>query len=274
MAPLFVAFILAEHWLYRKRHPEWFLTKDTLNNLVLGAINQISDLFFLSINWFFIVGLYQWLFSHGLQWAPLRMNSEWFLILFVTQDFLYYWFHRCSHRVRWFWSAHISHHASEYLNLSTALRQGALYPVTGYLLFYAPLAFVGFSSDWIFFSVAMNLILQFLVHTQAVRRLGPFEWVFNTPSHHRVHHAKNPQYIDKNYAGVFIIWDRTFGTFTDEKDACEFGITHKIEFTSPVESNFKEFIEMWKDFVSARGVGQKTTQLFGPPKSSRHSPKL
>lgn len=265
MGPVFVLFVVGEFLLYRKSHPERFDTKDILNNVVLSALNQAADLFFLAVNWMFVVTFGEWLYAKGLHLVPENLNLAWFAVLFVAQDLLYYWFHRASHRIRWFWSAHVAHHSSEYLNFSTALRQSVLYPVTGMPLFWLPLAFIGFSVPWIAFIVAVNLAIQFFVHTQAVGKLGPLEWVFNTPSHHRVHHAKNPQYIDQNYAGVFIIWDRMFGTFVPEEEQCVYGITKKVNFRSPYESNFRDFIELCREVRQRKGLRRKLGLFLAPP---------
>jgi sterol desaturase/sphingolipid hydroxylase (fatty acid hydroxylase superfamily) len=266
MGPVFLAFIAAEYWFYRKRNPERFDTKDMLNNILLSALNQAAELFFLSIHWLAILALGALLYKNGLKLVPREMSWAWFFVLFVAQDFLYYWFHRASHRVRWFWTAHVAHHSSEYLNFSTALRQSVLYPFTGMPLFWLPLAWLGFSSEWIALIVALNLFIQFFVHTQAIKNLGPLEWVLNTPSHHRVHHAKNPRYIDKNYAGVFIVWDRLFGSFVEEDEPCVYGITKKVNFRSPYESNLRDLIELLRELRRANGVTARLGLIFGPPR--------
>lgn len=266
LGPIFLFFVLGEFFLYRKAHPERFERRDTVNNIVLSLLNQAAELFFLWANWLFLGSLAGFLNAHGLHLVPETMPFFWIVLLFLAQDFLYYWFHRASHRVRWFWSAHVAHHSSEYLNFSTALRQSALYPFTaGMALFYLPLAYVGFPIDWIAFAVAINLAFQFFVHTQAVGRMGPLERIFNTPSHHRVHHAKNPIYVDRNYAGIFIVWDRMFGTFVPEDEPCRYGITKPVDFRDPIDSNLHEFKAMVQDVKTRRGWRQKLAAIFGPP---------
>jgi sterol desaturase/sphingolipid hydroxylase (fatty acid hydroxylase superfamily) len=268
MGPVFVAFIVGEYFFSRKNHPERFDFKDTANNVVLSLLQQGAEFFFLFINWLFVVTLYTNLYEYGLKLVPENISWLWFVVLFVTQDFLYYWFHRVSHRVRWFWSAHVAHHSSEYLNFSTALRQSILYPFTGMWIFWLPLAYIGFSPEWITFIVAINLAFQFFVHTQAVKNLGVLEYIFNTPSHHRVHHAKNAQYIDKNYAGVFIIWDKMFGTFVPENEACVYGITKKVNYRNAFESNMREFLDMLAGARRSRSFSGKLKWFWGPPEWS------
>jgi sterol desaturase/sphingolipid hydroxylase (fatty acid hydroxylase superfamily) len=167
--------------------------------------------------------------------------------LFVAQDFLYYFFHRAHHRVRWMWCSHVVHHSSERLNLSTAFRQSLTYPLSGMWLFWLPLAWLGFGPDWVILIVGLNLAFQFFVHTEVVGKLGVLELVFNTPSHHRVHHGKNPQYIDRNYAGVLIIWDKLFGTFVEEQEAPQYGIVRQVKSHNPITLTFHEWGAMAHD---------------------------
>ncbi|WP_308447582.1 sterol desaturase family protein [Chitinimonas viridis] len=163
------------------------------------------------------------------------------------QDFLYYFFHRASHRVRWLWASHVAHHSSERLNLSTAFRQSLTYPISGMWLFWLPMAWLGYSPDLVILVVGLNLAYQFFVHTEAIGRLGWLEQVFNTPSNHRVHHARNPQYIDRNYAGVLVIWDRLFGSYVPEDEAPRYGIVRQIQSHNPLRLTFHEWGDMFRD---------------------------
>jgi len=165
------------------------------------------------------------------------------------------------------WASHVTHHSSERLNLSTAFRQSLTYPISGMWLFWLPLAWLGFEPKAIIAVVAINLAFQFFVHTEAVKKLGWLEYVFNTPSHHRVHHARNPKYIDRNYAGVLIIWDKLFGTFVEEDPAerCDYGIVRQIHSHNPIVLTFHEWIAMFRDAARAGSMTQRLTQLFGPP---------
>jgi sterol desaturase/sphingolipid hydroxylase (fatty acid hydroxylase superfamily) len=262
MAPVFLLLIGVEAWYWRKRRPEHYSLRDTLSNAALALMHQASD----AIAWLLVIGLYYAVYAHRLFELP---PASWWTIavLFVAQDFFYYWFHRSSHRVRWLWASHVTHHSSERLNLSTAFRQSLTYPISGMWLFWLPLAWIGFEPRHIVAVVAINLGFQFFVHTQAVGKLGWFEKVFNTPSHHRVHHARNPQYIDRNYAGVLIVWDKLFGTYTEE-DAdvpCEYGIVGQVRGHNPIRLTFHEWIAMFGDAWRARGLRGVVGQLFGPP---------
>jgi sterol desaturase/sphingolipid hydroxylase (fatty acid hydroxylase superfamily) len=188
-------------------------------------------------------------------------------VLFVAQDLLYYVFHRCSHRVRWLWAAHVVHHSSERMNFSTAFRQSLMYPIAGMWLFWIPLAVLGFPPKQIVAIVLINLGFQFFVHTQAIGKLGWLEYVFNTPSIHRVHHARNDRYIDRNYAGVLVIWDRLFGSYVEEDphDAPVYGIVEPLHTYNPLRATFHEWASMAADFVSVRGWRNKLRALFAPP---------
>lgn len=260
LAPLFIACVAWEAWYWRGRADVYDWT-DTLSNASLAALHQLAD----ALAWLALIGLFWWVHRHRLFDWP---NSAWTLAaLFLAQDFFYYWFHRASHRVRWLWASHVTHHSSERLNLSTAFRQSITYPVSGMWLFWLPLAWLGFDPRQIIAVVAINLGFQFFVHTQAVGRLGWLEWLLNTPSHHRVHHARNPAYIDRNYAGVLIIWDRCFGSYVDEDPAnpCEYGIVRPIHSHNPLVLTFHEWRAMFTDALRAGSLRQRLGQLFGPP---------
>lgn len=215
--------------------------------------------------WAAVIGVFAWFYGHRLFDFPTSVWSV--AALIVAQDFFYYWFHRASHRIRWMWASHVTHHSSERLNLSTAFRQSITYPISGMWLFWLPLAVLGFAPEHIIAAVAISLGFQFFVHTQAVGKLGWLEYVFNTPSHHRVHHARNSRYIDRNYAGVLIIWDRMFDTFVEEdaSDPCEFGIVRQVHSHNPLVLTFHEWIDLFRDALRARGLRARLGQLFGPP---------
>ncbi len=168
-----------------------------------------------------------------------------FSICFLSVDFLYYWFHRTSHEIGAFWAAHSVHHQSEEYNLSVALRQGAFQSFFSWI-FYLPLAIVGFAPSTFITCSALNTLYQFWIHTRLIGKMGPIEWIFNTPSHHRVHHGRNPRYIDRNHAGVFIIWDRMFGTFVLETDEPVYGVVKPLASANPLWANFAG----WADLCS------------------------
>ena len=153
-------------------------------------------------------------------------------MLFLGVDCAYYWFHRIAHEYNAPWAGHVVHHSSEDYNLAVALRQGTFQGLFSWV-FYLPLALLGFPPAWFAAMTSFDLLYQFWIHTRAIGKLGPLEWVLNTPSHHRVHHARNPKYLDKNYAGTLIIWDRMFGTFQAEEEEPVYGLTKPLEQLEP-----------------------------------------
>ena len=261
LAPVFLGFIAWEAWYFKRKGRSNYTWADTVSNATLALMHQASD----AVAWLLTFGLFVALWRHRLFNIPATWWSV--VLLVVAQDFCYYWFHRTSHRVRWLWASHVTHHSSERLNLSTAFRQSLTYPISGMWLFWLPLAWIGFAPAHIVAVVAINLAFQFFVHTEAVGKLGWLEQVFNTPSHHRVHHARNPQYLDRNYAGVFIVWDKLFGSFTpeDPDHPCVYGIVHPIRSHNPITLTVHEWIAMLRDAARARGLRQRLVQLFGPP---------
>ena len=258
---------------------------DSISNLSLGTLSQLSALFFKLVT----IGLYIWFADHfavqrffpaipawiggspfysmsGFPWFGVRLPEfvSW-AIVFVMVDFAYYWSHRMSHEVHVLWAGHVVHHSSEEYNLAVALRQTSLGGLMTWV-FYIPLAVLGV--PWLMFVTcnALNLIYQFWIHTRAVGRLGSVtEAVMNTPSHHRVHHGVNPKYQDKNYAGVFISWDKLFGTFVREEEEPVYGLTHPLESWNPLWANVHVFVDIWRMALRTRGWRNKLKVVFGPP---------
>lgn len=255
LAPVFVFFLAWEFIYLRKRTTQFpsakFTWSDTISNGVLALLHEASDAICASL---FIMGIYAVLYDVRLFEIPTTAAS--LILLFFLQDFFYYWFHRGSHRIRWMWASHVVHHSSERLNLSTAFRQSFTYPISGMWVFWVPIVFIGFEPEQVVAMVLLSLAYQFFVHTQVVPKLGPLEWIFNTPSHHRVHHARNAEYIDQNYGGVLIIWDRLFGTFVEEdkNNPCEFGIIRQVHSHNPIYLTLHE----WKDMFADALTGQKS----------------
>ena len=243
LAPVFLVCIGWEVW-YWHRHgrDDIYSLPDVISNAALALMHQAADAL---VIWLFVTTAYAWAYEHGLKLVTPGALS--ILLLFLLQDFLYYWFHRASHRIRWMWASHVTHHSSERLNLSTAFRQSLTYPLSGMWVFWLPIAWVGFTPQQVILVVGLNLAYQFFVHTQAIPKLGVLEYVFNTPSVHRVHHAQNPQYIDRNYAGVLSIWDRLFGTLVEEQEPCRFGITKPVPTHNPLTLTFHEWRDMLRD---------------------------
>ncbi|RZL09145.1 MAG: sterol desaturase family protein [Rubrivivax sp.] len=265
MGPVFAACMALEAWwLGRGGRTQTYTWAGVGTNISLALSHAVAD----GMAWALLAGVFYGVYEHRVMDVAVTAWSV--LGLLVAQDFCYYWFHRCSHRVRWMWASHVTHHSGETMNLSTALRQSPTYPLSGMWLFWLPLAWLGFKPEHVILCVAVSLAFQFFVHTESVKRLPRvIEAVFNTPSHHRVHHARNPQYIDRNYAGVFIVWDRLFGTFVPEVDACEYGIIHQVQTRNPLVMMFHEWGAMWRD-VSRRGPAHlRLTHLWAPPEWQR-----
>ena len=260
--PGFVLLMVIEIIWAKRRAPTAYEPRDTLSSLAFGLGSTVAGGLTASLVLAMLVGLYQFrLFTIPWSWWA-------WVLCFVLDDFAYYVFHRSAHRVRWFWASHVNHHSSQHYNLSTALRQ----TWTGFFslsfLFRLPLFLIGFPPAMVFFCAGLNLVYQFWIHTEQVGRLpGWFEAVMNTPSHHRVHHAVNPRYLDRNYAGVFILWDRMFGTFEPERDddRPHYGIVHALPSFNPVWAAFHEWAGIARDALHARNAAELWGRLFGPP---------
>lgn len=260
--PFFILFVLAEIVLWRFTGKVRYEARDALASLTMGLGSVVAGALVASFFAAIYAFVYQYrLFDIGFAWWA-------FPLAFVLDDFAYYWFHRWSHEIRWFWAAHVVHHSSQHYNLSTALRQTWTTPLTGLFLLSVPIVWLGVHPAIAAFVSGINLIYQFWIHTEAIKRLPrPVEAVFNTPSHHRVHHATNPRYLDANYAGTFIVWDRMFGTFVPENDAepCRYGIVKNLSTFNPLVIAFHEWIGIFRDWTKARSVRDWFGYTFGPP---------
>ena len=246
---VFLALILAERaWWIRRQRPEAYDLRESMANVATGFLYKMVDgAFVAGVITVFFDQVQGW----GLQAAP---SNPWLaaLCLFVATDFVFYVAHVVMHKLRYGWCSHITHHSSERFNLSTALRQNFLFDLSGLaLLWWLPLALLGFDKMAVIIAVELNLFYQFFLHTEVVGRLPRWvEAVFNTPSHHRVHHGRNPAQIDTNFGGVLIVWDRLFGTFVDEREAgaIVYGISHRQPRTlNPLRLNLDEWCAMWRD---------------------------
>lgn len=260
--PGFVILIILEMVLVRLGRPGDYEPRDTLTSLGMGLGNTLSETIFGGAITAVGFTLYKIsIFDIGWTWWA-------WALCFLGEDFLYYWFHRSAHRVRWFWASHVIHHSSQHYNLSTALRQTWTGPISISFVFRLPLFFIGFPPAMIFFCAGLNLIYQFWIHTELVRRLPAwFEAIMNTPSHHRVHHATNPQYLDANYAGVFIIWDKMFGSFVPEQDEepCRYGIVKNLGTFNPFIVAFNEWGSIVRDVWHAKNWRERLGFILGPP---------
>ncbi|NNE66849.1 MAG: sterol desaturase family protein [Pyrinomonadaceae bacterium] len=257
--PLFAVFIAIEAFLILRSGRDEYDSKDAWTNILIGLISAIFGTLLALATSIVYITIYE------LSPFKMPMNSVWpWLILIIADDLLYYWFHRISHESRLFWNFHVVHHSSYRYNLSVAVRQSWFSGVLHWI-FYLPAAFVGFPF-WAFALVhGFNLIYQFWIHTELVDRLGPLEWILNTPSHHRVHHGINPQYLDKNYAGIFIVWDRMFGTFEPEDEPVEYGITTGMDSYNPLWINTHAWFEMLEKLRSRSGFLEKLRCIFLSP---------
>ena len=257
LSPIFLLFILFEFIRFKK----YYSMKDSISNTVLALLHQGADALSLLILMPFFYKL------HSLAIVKIELSVTTVFLAFLLQDFLYYWFHRASHNIHWLWAAHIVHHSSDKMNFTTAFRQSMMYPLAGMWLFWTPMMLLGFDPKFALMVVALNLAFQFFVHTQSVDKLGWLEGIFNTPSHHRVHHATNMQYIDKNYAGVLIIWDKLFNTYQCEEKSIniKYGILGRLPINNPIDTNFHQWVFMFKSFIQADRLTDKLKVLFGYP---------
>ena len=259
--PGFVLLIVAEMVVARLRDRQRYEPNDTLTSLLFGFGSTIAGL--LTGGLLFALSL--WVYDFRIATIPFAWWA--WILCFVLDDLAYYAFHRAAHRVRWFWASHVNHHSSQHYNLSTALRQTWTGFIAGSFVFRLPLMLIGFHPAMVAFVGGINLIYQFWIHTEVIDRCPRwFEAVMNTPSHHRVHHATNPRYLDSNYAGVFIVWDRMFGTFVPEvaEDRCRYGIVKQLGTFNLLYSVFHEWIAIAGDLWRAPWRA-KLGYAFGPP---------
>lgn len=233
---------------------------DAVTNINTGVLQQLTGTFVV----FLRIGLYILVYE---KLAPFHLEQTWlsFAVLMVLWDLCYYWEHRMAHQVSLFWGGHVVHHQSEDFNLSVALRQTSTGFIWG-IPFFLPLALMGFAPEQMVVAGGLNLLYQFWIHTEHIHRMPRwFEAIFNTPSHHRVHHGRDPKYIDKNFAGVLIIWDKMFGTFTQEEERPNYGITTPLRSWNPVYANFAHYINLWEVGKKARNGKDLLGILFRKP---------
>ena len=259
--PFFFLLILVEFAYGMLRGRNTYRLNDTINSLSMGSLSRLQALVILG----FSGSIYEWVVAHY-QLQQLPDNEAWVWIsCFVLYDFAYYWKHRFGHEVALFWGSHVAHHQSEDFNLGTALRQTSI-DFYGFL-FYLPFFALGYPAEILFTVVNLNLIYQFWVHTEHVPKLGPLEWVLVTPSNHRVHHGRNKIYVDTNYGGVFIIWDRLFGSFQDEleEEPVYFGLRKPLNSWNPLWANVHVYWRLILDTLKAPGLLNKLRLPFMPP---------
>jgi len=243
---LLILLILGEMlWSYRN-NKNLYHWRDTLTNILIFAGFQFSKLLFFSFE--LAIGA----FFSKYAFFQLQKNALVFVVCFILVDFIYYWYHRLSHKVKFLWAFHLIHHSSLYMNLTVSYRLN-WFSVILTPLFYAPLLLLGFPIEFVLFSLAFNLVYQFFLHTEAVGKLGFLERIFATPSAHRVHHGSNHEYIDKNFGGFLIIWDLLFGTYTPENSKARYGTTDGFISNNPLYLNIKGFIDLAKNKMNYKG---------------------
>ena len=260
--PLFIVTIILEIVLARfGKAKANYETKDTAVSLGMGLFSGVAGL--LTAGAAAAAAIWAW--QYRVFEIPMTAIWPW-VALVLLEDLTYYWFHRLSHERRFWWAAHVNHHTSQHYNLSTALRQTWTGGLAGTWTLWLPLAFLGFPPAMIAIQKGISLVYQYWIHTEAIRRLPVwFEAVFNTPSHHRVHHVRNPRYLDSNYAGILIVWDKLFGTFQPELDEepCRYGIVRNLATFNILRVAFHEWIGMAADVV--RHPGHALGYVFGRP---------
>jgi len=261
--PAFVFLVLVEMIYGWKTGRAKFEGKDAFTSLLMGLGSTVSGAITVSIT--FVVSYWVWenfrIFDMGSSWPV-------FVLALVLDDLAYYWIHRFGHRMRWMWAAHVIHHSSQHYNLTTALRQTWTGQLTPAFLIKWPIFILGIEPAIVFFCAGLNLIYQFWFHTEAIDKMPRwFEFIFNTPSHHRVHHANNPKYLDSNYAGIFIVWDRLFGTFVpeDKNEPCRYGLVRDLGTFNPLRVAFHEWWGILVDMWHAKGFRNKLMFLVAPP---------
>ena len=258
--PFFFLTLVIEVALSIRGNRESYAKKDTIASLSMGIGSIGSSLITKGLKF----GVFS--FLHGYRIIEIPVVWWGVIALLLADDFSYYWFHRMSHKMRYFWASHIVHHSSQHYNLSTALRQSWTGEISGSFLFYAWMPLVGFDPLWILTAQSINLIYQYWIHTEVIHKMPRwFEFLFNTPSHHRVHHASDLEYLDMNYAGMLIIWDRMFGTFIEEIKQPTYGLVTNISTYNPAIIAFAEWGNIARDFKKTSGTLNKIRCVFAPP---------
>ena len=234
----------------------------TFGEMLVSASTQIPYLF---VEAFILTGAYSlfWIISQGLPWSiPVTWWSIALVVVFA--DITYYWEHRIAHEVRLLWTQHAVHHSSRDMNIITGVRFGPLEGLWS-LVAHLPLAFVGFAPEAIVFGIVAVLAYQTWLHTELIGKLGPLEWILNTPSHHRVHHGSDAKYLDRNYGGILIIWDRIWGTFQEEEETPRYGLTRDFDSRNPIKVWFSEWPDLLRDVFKARTLSEGFAYFFRGP---------
>jgi sterol desaturase/sphingolipid hydroxylase (fatty acid hydroxylase superfamily) len=264
--PVFVAFIVLEYWLARRARRDLYRLSVSVSDVGCGVVQQLFGVLTTAA----FVALYFFVYEWRLVDLDPHAATTWLLAM-VGVDLVYYWWHRASHEVGLLWATHVVHHHSEDYNLAVALRQG-IFTAGPLIVFGLPLALLGVPPLVFLISKAINSLYQFWIHTELIGSLGPVEAVLNTPQHHRVHHAVNPRYLDKNYGGILIVWDRLFGTFARLDEAPVYGTTRRLRSLNPLWAQFEHFVELARRAAEERGLFKKLRVLLAYPGWTPHGP--
>lgn len=258
--PIYVIIIGAEILFSYFHNKQYYTTRGTLTNIFLTGLNLLLDIFIRAICLLVLNYFYQFKF------AEIQNQLIYWVVLLITQDFMFYWLHRVDHYCRLFWAIHVTHHSSEEFNFSVGFRSSVFQPLYRFIYF-IPLSLIGFKSLDILFIYAATQIYGILIHTKTINKLGILEKFMSTPSHHRVHHASNIKYLDKNMGMVFIIWDKLFGTFEkeDEEEELIYGLTENIKTNNLFKIIFHEWISIAKDLSKTSSLKSKMMYILGPP---------
>jgi len=258
--PIYIVVIGAELLFSYIHEKKYYSTYGILANIYLTVLNFSLDILVRGVCLFVLNYFYQFKF------IEIKNPIAYWSILLIAQDFMFYWLHRVDHYCRLFWAVHVTHHSSEEFNLTVGFRSSVFQPLYRFIYF-IPLALIGFKGIDIMFVYAATQIYGILIHTKTVGKLGFIEWFMSTPSHHRVHHASNVKYLDKNMGMVFIIWDRLFGTFEaeDKNEQVIYGLTENIKTYNPLKMVFHEWISIGRDLRKSSSIRAKFMYIFGPP---------
>ena len=261
--PIILALIFFEVFISNWQSKSFYKAGDTyctsgllFGNIIIGFVIKSSIVAFHFV-------LYEYRFFDLMSSMPIWLL---WVLTFILIDLVFYIYHRMSHRVRFLWTVHMSHHSSEEMNFAVSFRQAWFGPVSK-IPFFMVLPILGLDPLMIAVAGVVSTLWGVVGHTQIIGKLGPLEWVFNTPSHHRVHHGSNPEYIDKNYGNLFIIWDRIFGTFEPENKPVEYGLVNNVNTFSPIKITFMGWEKLFKDIRNSESFKETIGLIFGPPET-------
>lgn len=266
VVPAFFFLLLMELFYNYKKKANYFRLNDSINDMSLGLMQVVMSLFLNVI----LIAFYHYVFVNfsvqALFNIPEISESSvlWYVLSIFIVDHQYYWFHRHCHEVNILWATHEVHHQSEEYNLTVALRQG-IFQVSVTFIYFIPIAVMGIPTEMFLFAYIFGIFYQYWIHTRTIKKMPAwFEWLLNTPSHHRVHHGRNPKYIDRNHAGIFMLWDRMYGSFKEEEEEPIYGITQPVDNWNPIKQNFNYFKFLFKNAMATKSYWDKIRIWFMP----------